>query len=100
MKNYGLVKLSETSLAIQLYTDRLSEQEQKGFFGKTYSEITCNEKIEFIQEEDFVFEPDLLLSLGIDTRYSILKKGKYPLHFLGNLIIVVLELSRSLKSFK
>ncbi|WP_313805431.1 hypothetical protein [Flavobacterium sp.] len=93
MENYGILKLSSNSLAIQLQMDKLSEQEQRSFFGKKYSEISKEDKIEFIQEEDFFFEPDLLLTLGIDTRYSWLKKGKYPLCFLENIVVVILELS-------
>lgn len=95
MKNFDVLKLSPDTMLIQIETDKLSVEEQNSYFGKEYSKLEPNETLEFIQEEDFIFDKDLLLYMGLDTRYYLLKKGNYPLEFFENKVIVTLKLSDS-----
>lgn len=93
MKNFNVAKQSFNSLLIQIEISKLSAEEQKLFFGKEYAKITPNEALEFIQDEDFKFDMNTLLYLEMDTKYSILKKGKYPVQFSKDTVKVTLTLS-------
>lgn len=94
MKNFNVAKQSFNSLLIQIEISKLTAEEQKLFFGKEYAKITPNETLEFIQDEDFKFEINTLLYLEMDTRYSILKKGKYPVQISKDTVKVALTLSQ------
>lgn len=93
MKNFNVTKQSNTTLQLQLETSKLSLEEQLLFFGKEYAKIAPDETLEFIQDEDFVFEKNTLLYLGFDTKYYLLKKGKYPLQIVKDTVTVTLTLS-------
>lgn len=94
MKNFNVTKQSSNSLLIQIEISKLSPEEQKLFFGKEYAKIAPDETLEFIQDEDFKFEMNTLLYLEMDTRYSILKKGKYPVQISKETVKVTLTLSQ------
>jgi hypothetical protein len=72
----------------------LSKEEQNKFFGKEYARITPNEKLYFIQDEDYVFDLDTLLYLDFDYHYKYLKKGNYPLEIKDDKIYVTLTLTK------
>lgn len=93
MKNFNVTKQSSNTLLLQIETDKLSAEEQKLFFGKEYAKIAPNEVLEFIQDEDFIFDTDTLLYLGFDVKYRLLKKGKYPIEFIKDKVAVTLTLS-------
>lgn len=95
MKNFNLVKQSANTMLIQIETAKLSTEEQHFYFGKEYSEIAPDENFEFVQEEDFIFDMDLLLYLGLDTQFHLLKKGNYPLAFVEDQVVITLELSEN-----
>jgi len=95
MKNFNLVKQSANTMLIQIETAKLSVEEQYFYFGKEYSKISPSETLEFIQEEDFVFDMDLLLYLGLDTQFHLLKKGSYPLAFVDDKVVITLALSEN-----
>lgn len=80
-------------MLLQIETNKLSVEEQELFFGKEYTKIAPNETLEFIQDEDFIFEKDTLLYLEIDTKYHLLKKGNYPIEFTKDKVAVTLTLS-------
>ncbi|MGX7667364.1 hypothetical protein [Flavobacterium pedocola] len=94
MKNFSFIKQNQNTLLLQVEPYRLTVEEQKFFFGKEYSEITPDEPLEFIQDEDFVFEENTLLYLGFDRKYPLLKKGKYPLEISKDKVTVTLTLSK------
>lgn len=93
MKNFNVSKKSFNTMLLQIEIAKLSIEEQILFFGKEYAKIAPNEILEFIQDEDFIFEKDTLLYLGIDTKYHILKKGNYPIEFAKDKVAVTLTLS-------
>ncbi|ESU29164.1 hypothetical protein FLJC2902T_12060 [Flavobacterium limnosediminis JC2902] len=93
MKNFNVSKQSYNTLLIQIEINKLSLDEQLLFFGKEYAKITPEEILEFIQDEDFIFDKDTLLYLGVDTKYDLLKKGNYPLKFSKDKVAVTLTLS-------
>jgi hypothetical protein len=95
MKNFNVSKQEPNRMLIQIEPDKLSVEEQNFYFGKEYSKITPNETLEFIQDEDFIFDKDLLLYMGFDTKYHLLKKGNYPLEIVEDKVIVTLELSEN-----
>lgn len=95
MKNFNVIKQSETTMLLQIEPSKLSIEEQTLFFGKEYSKIAPNEVLEFIQDEDFLFEENTLLYLGFNTKYPWLKKGKYPLEITKDKVTVTLTLSQS-----
>lgn len=93
MKNFNVIKQSSNSLLIQIEISKLTVEDQKLFFGKEYAKITPEETLEFIQDEDFVFEVNTLLYLEMNTKYPVLKKGKYPVKFSKDMVMVTLTLS-------
>jgi len=93
MKNFNVSKKSSNRMLIQIEPHKLSVDEQKTYFGKEFSEFSLNETLEFIQDEDFVFDNDLLLYMGFDTKYQVLKKGNYPIEFAKDKVAVTLTLS-------
>lgn len=93
MKNFNVSKKSFNTMLLQIEIAKLSIEEQKLFFGKEYAKIAPNEILEFIQDEDFIFEKDTLLYLGIDIKYNVLKKGNYPIEFTKDKVAVTLTLS-------
>jgi hypothetical protein len=48
-----------------------------------------------VQEEDYIFETNLMLYMELDPAYNVLKKGTYPLRFRDEKVQVLLSLSRS-----
>ena len=81
-------------MILELDANTLSKKDQIKFFGKEYSKIAVNEKLTFIQEEDYEFSFDFLLYLDLDTRYKYLKKGEYPLEIKKEIVNVLLTLSK------
>lgn len=94
MKNFKAVKISPSSILLELNTNALSKQDQFKFFGKEYSKISSDEKLTFIQEEDYEFSFDVLNYLELNTLYKYLKKGEYPLEIINDKIQVFLTLSK------
>lgn len=80
-------------MLLQIEPSKLTVEEQLLFFGKEYAKISPNETLEFIQDEDFIFDENTLLYLGFDTKYSLLKKGHYPLEITKDKVTVTLSLS-------
>lgn len=93
MKNFNVSKKSFNTILLQIEIAKLSIEEQMLFFGKEYAKIAPNEVLEFIQDEDFIFEKDTLLYLEIETQYNILKKGNYPIELTKDKVAVTLTLS-------
>ena len=79
MENYTIKKQSTTSMIIELETDNLTIDNQKKMFGKEFKQVAINETLTFIQEDDFIFDINTLISIGLDPGFRLLKKGTYPL---------------------
>jgi hypothetical protein len=94
MKAIKTYKKSENTMVIEMDVMNLSKEEQNKFFGKEYARITPNEKLYFIQDEDYVFDLDTLLYLDFDYHYKYLKKGNYPLEIKDDKIYVTLTLTK------
>ncbi|WP_442787427.1 hypothetical protein [Flavobacterium suncheonense] len=93
MKNFNVIKYDKNTMLLQIEPSKLSVEEQLLFFGKEYAKIGPGETLEFIQDEDFIFEENTLLYLGFDIRYPLLKKGHYPLEITKDKVTVTLTLS-------
>lgn len=94
MKAIKTYKKSENTMVIEMDVLNLTKEDQNKFFGKEYSRITPNEKLFFIQEEDYVFDLSTLLYLDFDYNYRYLKKGEYPLEIKDDKIYVTLTLTK------
>ena len=79
MENYTIKKQSTTSMIIELETVNLNIDNQKKIFGKEFKQVAIDETLTFIQEDDFIFDINTLLSIGLDPGFRLLKKGTYPL---------------------
>ena len=79
MENYTIKKQSTTSMIIELETVNLNIDNQKKMFGKEFKQVAIDETLTFIQEDDFIFDINTLLSIGLDPGFRLLKKGTYPL---------------------
>lgn len=93
MKKFNVIKYDKNTMLLQIEPSKLTVEEQLLFFGKEYAKISPNETLEFIQDEDFIFDENTLLYLGFDTKYSLLKKGHYPLEITKDKVTVTLSLS-------
>lgn len=94
MKAIKTYKKGQNTMVIEMDVLNLSKEEQYKFFGKEYSKITSEERLYFIQEEDYVFDLKTLLYLDFDYHYKYLKKGEYPLEIKDNKVIITLTLTK------
>lgn len=97
MKNYSVTKLSSRSVVIEIEATNLTIEEQKEIFGKTYNEVVASGQFYIVQEQDFFFEFDRLISLGLDTSFPLFKKGKYPIEIVNDLVLVKVILEPNYK---
>ncbi|CAM4429008.1 hypothetical protein [Flavobacterium terrigena] len=93
MRKFNYTKITSTDLILEVDINNLSKDEQISMFGKVYSPETETENAAFVQEEDFIFEINIMLYLELDPAYSLLKKGTYPLRFREEKVQVLLSLS-------
>lgn len=94
MKAIKTYKQSENSIVIEVDALNLSIEDQNKIFGKEYAKITKDEKLFFVQENDFEFGIETLLYLDLNYFYKYLKKGNYPLEVKEDKIFVTLTFSR------
>lgn len=93
MKNFNIQKLTSKSMVIEIETSKLTVEDQRMFFGKEYSNISADEQLFFIQEQDFIFDINTLLYLELDPAFRLLKRGTYPLEIISNKVKVTVVLS-------
>ncbi len=93
MKTFNITKQSARTFTMEIDINTLSIEDQKICFGKEYSKITPTEVIEFIQEQDFIFDMNTLLYLELDPAFPLLKRGAYPLEIVNGKARVTLSLS-------
>ena len=93
MPKFNYTKITPTDLILEVDINNLSNDEHELMFGKTNSRDNKSEKTAFIQEEDFVFEINVMMYLELNPTYNLLKKGKYPLSIKNEKIQVLLSLS-------
>ena len=93
MDNFKLTKQTNTSILIEIDTKTLSVSDQIQFFGNEYSKLNPNEKLLFIQDDDFIFEVNTLLYFELDPRFRMIKKGNYPLEIINEIVRVSIILS-------
>ena len=93
MSNFTIKKQTNISMIIEIVTTKLTIEEQIQFFGKEYSKLIPKEELLFIQDSDFIFDFNTLLYFELDTRYSLLKKGSYPLEIVNDTVQVHITLS-------
>jgi hypothetical protein len=90
--NVSAQKLSEKIIVFLFDKAGLSLQNQESMAGKAFSSIASNEKIDFIQEADLIIDPKTIISLGFDPKYSIIKKGVYPMTIDSDKVLVTFTL--------
>jgi hypothetical protein len=93
MSNFTIKKQTDASIIIEIVTTKLTIEEQIQFFGKEYSKLNLKEEFLFIQDNDFIFDFNTLLYFELDTRFSLLKKGFYPLEIVNDTVQVHIKLS-------
>lgn len=93
MKNYNIVKQSPTSLLIEIEISKLSAEDQIFMFGKEFAKITSDEKLVFIQDQDYIFSIDTMIYLELDMGFRMIKRGSYPLQIMKDKVQVTIDLS-------
>lgn len=93
MKKYNIVKLTPTSMMIEIDANNLSVEDQKFMFGKEYDKITPDEKLVFIQDQDYIFDIDTMICLELDMGFRMIKRGSYPLQVVKDKVQVTINLS-------
>ena len=95
----GLVvaqKIGETTVLIILDKANLTIENQKSIAGKELYKVAPSEKIDFVQEASVTFDAQLLLKLGFDPKYKIVKSGSYPMIIEKDSVLVTLSPSEEL----
>jgi hypothetical protein len=95
MLKFNYTKITSTDLLLEVDLNKLSKEEQVLIFGNNNTLETRMENASFVQDEDFIFEINLMLYMELDPAYSLLKKGTYPLQFRDEKVQVFLSLSPS-----
>ena len=93
MPKFNYTKITSTDLILEVDINNLSKEEQVLMFGSNIGLDNKIENVSFVQEEDFVFEINLMLYLELDPAYCLLKKGTYPLRIRDEKVQVLLSLS-------
>lgn len=93
MKNYNIVKQTSKSLIIEIETSKLSVEDQKFMFGKEFAQITSDEELVFIQDQDYIFNIDTMIYLELDMGFRMIKRGSYPLQIIKDKVQVTIDLS-------
>ncbi len=93
MTKFNYTKITSTDLILEVDINNLSKEEQVLMFGSNYSIETRMENASFVQDEDFIFEINMMLYMELDPAYCLLKKGTYPLRFRDEKVQVLLSLS-------
>jgi hypothetical protein len=94
MKNYTAYRQDYNVVMFELDTKTLNAEDQIKFFGKEYAKITATETLEFIQDEDFIFDMDTMIYLDLDLGWRLLKKGSYPIKIINDKVQVFFTLSQ------
>jgi hypothetical protein len=94
MKTFNITKHSPRTFTMEIEISTLSTEDQKICFGKEYSKIAPTEVIEFIQDQDFIFDINTLLYLELDPAYPLLKRGAYPIEIVNGKARVTLSLTK------
>jgi len=95
MQKFNYTKITSTDLILEVDINNLTNEEQILMFGNSHSSDSNSEKGTFVQEEDFVFEINIMLYLEMDPAYSLLKKGMYPIQVKDEKVQVLLSLSQN-----
>lgn len=93
MPKFNYTKITSTDLILEVDRNGLSTEEQILMFGNNYRAESKMENAAFVQEEDYIFEINIMLYLGLNPAYCLLKKGTYPLRFNDEKLQVLLSLS-------
>jgi hypothetical protein len=92
MENYTITKQTSTSMIIEMETANLTITDQKRMFGKEFDCVAIDETLAFIQKEDYIFDINTLLYLGLDPGFRLLEKGTYPLEIHNTKILISITL--------
>lgn len=95
MQKFNYTKITSTDLILEVNLNMLTKEEQVLMFGNNYTLETRMENTSFVQDEDVIFEMNLMLYLELNPTYCLLKKGMYPLRFKDEKVQVLLSLSPS-----
>ncbi|WP_293875548.1 hypothetical protein [Flavobacterium sp.] len=64
-------------------------------FGKEFAKITSDEKLVFIQDQDYIFSIDTMIYLELDMGFRMIKRGSYHLQIMKDKVQVTINLSSS-----
>lgn len=93
---FSLQKISETELQFTIKTMELTIEEQKAFFGKEVFEISLQERFNFNQNYDFQLNSDCIKLLELNSKYSTIKNGIYPISLINDKAIIILKLTNKI----
>lgn len=93
MKNYTAYRQDYNIVMFELDPKTLNTEDQKKFFGKEYAKITPNETLEFVQDDDYIFDINMMIYLDLDLGWRMMKKGNYPLKIVDDKVQITITLS-------
>lgn len=93
---FSLQKISETEIQFVIKINELTKEEQKILFDKEFYEISNDDKFNFTQNYDFQLNPDCIKILQLNSKYSIIKKGIYPINLIDERAIIILKLTNNI----
>lgn len=93
MKMYTTKKLDFNKMSFEIDPKNLSVEDQVRLLGKEYRQLNPTDQVMFIQENDFIFDFDTMIFLDLDYKYSLLKKGAYPVEIENDKVKVTFTLS-------
>lgn len=93
MKNYIAYRKDYNVVMFELDPKTLNREDQQRFFGKEYAKITPNETLEFVQDDDYIFDINMMIYLDLDLGWRMMKKGNYPLKIVDDKVQITITLS-------
>ena len=92
-KNFTVIVKDNKTIVLEIDIKTLNQEEQTLLFNADLSKIQPEEKLFFTQNTDFVFTTAQIKDLGLNTGYTMLKKGSYASKKIDTKVQIILNLS-------
>ncbi|MFC4739390.1 hypothetical protein ACFO3U_05235 [Flavobacterium ponti] len=87
-----LLLVDKDVFKLEIDRNQITKEEELFLAGKRLSLLKKDENPLFIQQEDILIDDELLIQLGIDSKFKLLKKGSYPTLITDEKVIITFTL--------
>ena len=96
--NISIQKIDEDTFVLSILRASLTLNEETSIAGQSFSEFHAKFPKSFAQNGDFYFSDEVLETLGIDSKYNLLREGVYPMRIDKDFVKITLTLTEVSKN--